>query len=68
MTSPDSTVIDCQSCVARATAACADCVVTFLCDEPTDVPVVLDSGEVRALRVLAGAGLVPRLRHRARVY
>ena len=55
--------IDCATCVMRETAACDDCVVTFLCDrDPTDA-VLLDLAERQALRRLAQAGLAPRLRH-----
>ena len=47
-------------------AACADCVVTFLCDPQAEGAVVVDVAEARAMRLLAGAGLVPSLRHRQR--
>ncbi len=60
-----SIVIDCQTCVARDSEACTDCMVSYLCrDEPTTA-VVFDLDEWRAVRVLADAGLVPTLRHRA---
>jgi hypothetical protein len=38
--------------------------VTFLCGREPDEAVVFDVAEVRALRLLSGAGLVPGLRHR----
>lgn len=57
--------IDCDECVMRATAACHDCVVTHLCERSGEEAVVLDLAEQRAVRLLAGAGLVPTLRHRA---
>lgn len=57
-------VIDCQTCVARLTDACADCVVTFLCDVDDAAPVVIDPPEARVLRLLEDEGLVPRLRFR----
>ncbi len=60
---PDPIVISCSDCVMQHTAACADCVVTFLCDHPAGTAVVLDEAESQALRILAGAGLVPGLRH-----
>ncbi|CAB4813879.1 unannotated protein [freshwater metagenome] len=79
--SPDSssTLIDCGTCVMRETDACADCVVTFLFQEPSEetendescqvgaesIAVVFDISEIRAMRALAEAGLVPTLRHRA---
>ncbi|MBU4216035.1 MAG: hypothetical protein KJ548_04000 [Actinobacteria bacterium] len=60
-------MIDCDTCTARG-PACADCVVSFL-----TVPVGpaaggpgridLGSAEFQALDVLAGAGMVPPLRH-----
>ena len=47
----------------RDTAACDDCVVTFLCErEPTEA-ILLDLAEMQALRRLARAGLAPGLRH-----
>lgn len=67
----DGLLIDCGTCVMRQTDACADCVVTFLYSEDHELPetgplaVVLDLGEIRALRALGEAGLVPTLRHRA---
>ncbi len=79
--SPDSssTLIDCGTCVMRETDSCADCVVTFLFQEPSgetendescqvgaeSMAVVFDISEIRAMRALAEAGLVPTLRHRA---
>jgi hypothetical protein len=56
-------VIDCQTCVARLTDACTDCVVTFLCDTPQEQPVVLEHSEARVLRLLRDGGLVPGLKH-----
>ena len=57
-------VIDCATCIGPSVGACDDCVVTFLCDRDPDDAVVIDVGEARALRLLADADLVPRLRHR----
>ncbi|MDP1793382.1 MAG: hypothetical protein Q8K63_04510 [Acidimicrobiales bacterium] len=56
-------VIDCQTCVARLSAACGDCVVTFLCDTPQEQPVVIEASEARVLRLLHDGGLVPDIRH-----
>lgn len=56
-------MIDCDDCVGPSIGACDDCVVTFLCDRPADRAVVIDVAEVRALRLLADAELVPQLRH-----
>lgn len=49
----------------RASSACDDCVVSFFCDDSGAQGVVLDLEEQRTLRMLANAGLVPTLRHRA---
>jgi hypothetical protein len=51
-------LIDCDSCMMRATAACDDCIVTYLLDR-SDGAVVFDADEERALRNLAAAGLAP---------
>ncbi len=58
----DGVRIDCDECVMQATSACDDCVVTFLCNREPDEAVVIDADEVRALRLLERAGLVPGLR------
>lgn len=50
----------------QGTEVCDDCVVTFLTRRERDEAVILDLDEERALRRLAGAGLVPVLRHVAR--
>jgi hypothetical protein len=62
---PDGFRIDCDTCVARDTSACDDCVVTFLCGREPGEAIVIPVEEVRALRLLSDAGLVPQLRHRA---
>jgi hypothetical protein len=54
-------VIDCETCVARFTDACTDCVVTFLCAE--EGPVVVDASEARVLRLLRDEGLAPDVLH-----
>lgn len=58
--------ISCDECVMQHSEACADCVVTFLCGREPHEAVVIDVDEERALRLLAGAGLAPGLRHRPR--
>jgi hypothetical protein len=55
--------IDCDECRMQGTDVCADCVVTFICDRPAPTTVVIDVEEVRAVRLLQRAGLVPALRH-----
>lgn len=61
-----SFTISCDDCSARDSEACADCVVTFICGREPDDAVIIDADEERAVRLLAGAGLVPELRHRRR--
>ena len=45
-------VIDCDECALQATAACEDCVITFLCGADAATPVVVDLAEARAMRLL----------------
>ncbi|MDQ3403106.1 MAG: hypothetical protein M3548_06885 [Actinomycetota bacterium] len=52
-------IIDCDGCEVRGNA-CEECVISVLLGAPPKVD--LDAGERRAIDVLAGAGLVPRLR------
>ena len=58
--------ISCGDCVMEGTAACDDCVVTFLCGREPGEAVVIDVEEIRALRLLQQGGLAPALRHRRR--
>lgn len=58
--------ISCQDCVMRDTTACEDCLVTFVCGREPDEAVVFALEEERAVRLLAGGGLLPRLRHAPR--
>lgn len=55
--------IDCGTCRMQHTAACGDCVVTFLVGRQADDAVVIDVAEFAAVRRLTRAGLVPELRH-----
>ena len=61
-----SLTISCDECVMQDTPVCADCVVTFICNREPDEAVVVDVEELRSLRLLADAGLVPALRHTRR--
>ena len=45
--------------------ACGDCMMSVLCDMPESGAVILNLEELREIRLLAQAGLVPTLRHRA---
>ena len=59
-------IIDCDTCVMRHSDACADCLVTFLCDDAAGDggAIVFDAAEARAARMLTRVGLAPALRHR----
>lgn len=59
-------VIDCAECVARASSACADCLVTHLVGHEEGGKVEFDVDERRAVEMLAEAGLVPRSRFEPR--
>lgn len=54
-------VVDCDSCLVRCAAVCADCVVSVLLGPPTE-RVSFDPDEQAALDTLAASGLVPPLR------
>jgi len=54
--------ITCDDCVMQHTPACDDCVVSFICGREPGDAVVLDVAEMRAVRLLGDAGLVPHLR------
>ena len=55
--------IDCGDCVMAGTNACDDCVVSFVVNREPGEALVIDVEEARAVRLFAGAGLVPGLRH-----
>ena len=62
---PLSTVtISCDSCVMRASAHCADCVVTHVLAPAPHEPISFTDEEMVAVRLLARAGMVPTLLHR----
>ncbi len=62
--------ISCDDCSMQCTSACDDCVVTFLLRDDIETtsndhePLVLDLDQVRVVRLLGKAGLVPELRYR----
>ncbi len=58
-------MISCDTCIMRQTDACSDCMMSVLCDTEESEAVVLNLQELRDIRLLAQAGLVPTLRHRA---
>jgi len=63
VTEGTSISISCQACDLRDSAACDDCLVSFVLARDPDDAVVVDVEEARAMRMLARAGLVPGLRH-----
>ena len=61
-----SLTISCDECAMQFSDACDDCVVSFICDHDPNEAIMFDADEERALRMLGGARLVPRLRHKRR--
>lgn len=59
----ETITISCSDCALEDTAACDDCLVSFVCSHDPGDALVIDASEARAARLLAGAGLVPALRH-----
>jgi hypothetical protein len=57
-------IIDCYSCQARG-AGCADCAATTVLGTADHAD--LDPAELRALTVLANAGMIPPLRYAPRL-
>ncbi len=63
--------ISCDDCSMQCTSACDDCVVTFLLRDDVEAtstdhePLVLDLDQIRVVRLLGKAGLVPDLRYDA---
>jgi hypothetical protein len=58
--------IDCSDCVMAASAACDDCIVSFIVNREPGDAILVDAAEERALRNLSDGGLVPQLRHATR--
>jgi hypothetical protein len=60
--------ISCDDCSMQCTAACDDCVVTFVLRDDTsgfgEETMVLDLDQARVVRLFGKAGLVPGLRYR----
>jgi hypothetical protein len=56
--------ISCDECSVGPGPCCEDCVVSFVLGYEGHEGLVVDAAEARALRLLAGAGLVPPVRHR----
>ena len=58
-------MISCDTCIMAHTDACGDCMMSVLCDSEPGEAVIIDLQELREIRLLAKAGLVPTRRHRA---
>jgi hypothetical protein len=63
MSTGESFNISCDTCARRDSEHCGDCVVTFICGREPGDAVIIDVEELRAIRMLSDAGLVPELRH-----
>lgn len=61
-----SLLISCDDCAMQHTDACRECVVSVIVDRTPGDAIVIDVEEVRAVRLLASAGLLPALRHTQR--
>ena len=55
--------ISCATCIHQASSECDDCVVSFVLGREPDDAIIIDAAEERAMRMLAGVGLLPGLRH-----
>ena len=58
-----SLIISCDTCCMRATATCADCIVTHVLSPAEPESVAFDDEEMRVMRLLVRAGMMPTLRH-----
>ena len=58
-----SLIISCDSCCMRPTATCADCIVTHVLSPAEPESVAFDDEEMRVVRLLVRAGMMPTLRH-----
>jgi hypothetical protein len=58
--------ISCDDCNLQHTAACDDCLVSFVLGREPDDALVIDVDEAREVRRLADTGLLPRLRFSGR--
>ena len=67
-TTDPSLSISCDSCSMQSTAACDDCLVTFLFSDAAqaepDESLVLDLDQARVVKLFGNAGLVPDLKYR----
>jgi hypothetical protein len=59
-----SITISCDSCIMRATAHCADCLLTHVVAPAPHERISFTREEMDAMALLARAGMVPTLLHR----
>lgn len=57
--------ISCDTCVMHGSAHCADCLLTHIVAPAPKEVIELDQDELKAMALLACAGMVPTLLHRA---
>lgn len=57
--------VSCDTCVMQQSAHCADCLLTHIVTPAPKEVIELDEDEVRVMALLARAGMVPTLLHRA---
>ena len=57
--------VSCDTCVMQESAHCADCLLTHIVAPAPKEVIELDEDEMRAMALLARAGMVPTLLHRA---
>ena len=62
-TNATSLIISCDTCCMQATATCADCVVTHVLSPAATDSVDFDDEDLRVVRLLVKAGMMPTLRH-----
>ena len=60
--------VSCDTCVMRHSAHCADCLLTHIVAPAPKEVIEFDDVEMRAMALLARAGMVPTLLHRAAEY
>ena len=63
MATKEPLIISCDTCCMQGTATCADCVVSHVVSPAAVETVAFDDDEIRVVRLLVRAGMVPTLRH-----
>ena len=57
--------ISCDTCVMQGSAHCADCLLTHIVAPAPKEVIEFDDQEMKVMALLARAGMVPTLLHRA---